>query len=414
MNKTVSIHFHIRRDKIIDDERAPIYLRITIDGLKSELATKRYIHPDRWNAKTQKATGISEESSSINSFLKSFEIEVYNHYQELMASKSSITSHRLKNKILGMDKTGRFALKIFEEHNQQFAALVGDKEDNYAPSTLVRYETTKKHITDYLYNKYKLSDIDIKEVDHEFISGFEFYLRSVRKCNNNSAVKYIKNFKKIIRICIANGWLDKDPFIKFKTKLKEVERTILNMDEVNAIFEKELSNERLSIVRDTFIFSCYTGLAYSDVAKLTKTDIVVGVDGEKWIYINRKKTDTISKIPLLPLALEMIEKYKSHHLSLLKGNVFPILSNQRMNAYLKEIADVCGINKELTFHLARHTFATTITLNNNVPIESVSKMLGHKSLRTTQHYAKVLDKKIGDDMNVLRKRLSNPPEKINN
>jgi len=186
--------------------------------------------------------------------------------------------------------------------------------------------------------------------------------------------------------------------------MREVEREFLTQLEVQTIYGKEMVTDRLKQVRDIFVFSCFTGLAYIDVKNLSKTNISLGIDGEKWIFTHRQKTETASRIPLLPIAAEIIEKYANNPVCLNNDKLLPVLSNQNMNAYLKEIAGVCGINKELTFHIARHTFATTITLTNGVPIESVSKMLGHKSLKTTQHYAKILDKKVSGDMQLLREK----------
>jgi site-specific recombinase XerD len=251
-----------------------------------------------------------------------------------------------------------------------------------------------------------MNDIDINRINHAFITDFEFYLKSVKKIGNNTSVKYIKNFGKIIRICMANGWLDKNPLINYKAKLKEVNRDFLTMDEVNLIGSKSFLSTRIELVRDIFVFSCFTGLAYVDVKRLTRNHINIGIDGGKWIFIEREKTKVRSAIPLLPRAQEILTKYENHPVVLNTNVALPILSNQKMNSYLKEIADVCGINKELTFHIARHTFATSVTLANGVPIESVSKMLGHSSIKMTQHYAKVLDKKIGEDMAVLRSRLN--------
>ncbi|MFY7918741.1 MAG: site-specific integrase, partial [Chryseotalea sp.] len=176
-------------------------------------------------------------------------------------------------------------------------------------------------------------------------------------------------------------------------------------EELDSIIEKKFSIERLKQVRDIFIFCCYTGLAYADVQKLSRDEITTGIDGEKWIWTSRQKTDTATRIPLLPQALEIINRYKDEPSCLNKGRLLPVLSNQKMNGYLKEIADACGITKKMTFHTARHTFATTVTLSNGVPIETVSKMLGHRNLKTTQHYAKILDIKVGADMRVLRERL---------
>ncbi|HSP83785.1 MAG TPA: site-specific integrase, partial [Gillisia sp.] len=238
-----------------------------------------------------------------------------------------------------------------------------------------------------------------------FITRYEYFLKTKRECNHNSALKYVNNFKKIIRIALANQWMDRDPFYNYKVQFESVEREFLNAEEVQQLIDKELYLDRLKLVRDMFVFSCYTGLAYSDVKKLSREDITTGIDGGKWIRIKRTKTKSLSSIPLLPVAEEIINRYQDHP-EVKKGNfILPVLSNQKSNAFLKEIAVMCEIKKPLTTHLARHTFATTITLTNGVPIETVSKMLGHKDLRTTQHYAKIVDRKISDDMQVLREKL---------
>jgi site-specific recombinase XerD len=294
-------------------------------------------------------------------------------------------------------------IPIFKEHNSKIKELLGIE---YAPGTLERYETSLKHTSNFLFWKYNITDINIDKIDHAFITDYEFYLRTVRKCANNTAVKYIKNFNKIIKLCLANDWLDKNPFANYKSKVKEVERVYLSEEEIQSIINKDFKTERLSLVSDIFLFSCFTGLAYIDVKNLTKSHISIGIDGDKWIFTHRQKTETASKIPILPVAQMIIDKYADHPQSVNEDKLLPILSNQKMNAYLKEIAAVCEIEKELTFHIARDTFATTVTLTNGVPIESVSKMLGHKNLRTTQHYAKVLDKKVSEDMKILRDKFS--------
>lgn len=403
MNKTFSLLFYVKKAKTVANGTAPIYLRITIDGKITELATKRYIQPEKWNSAAQKVTGSSEEVKALNAYLKTLEQQVYEAQHQMLKDKSVITAESLKHKLHGSEERQQTLIPIFEDHNKKVEALLNDE---FAPGTLERYKTSLKHTVDFLLWKYNVSDIDIKKIDHAFVTEYEFYLRSIRKCNNNTAVKYIKNFGKIIRICIANGWLDKNPFVNYKSKVKEVERAYLVQEEIQAISDKEFATERLNQIKDIFLFSCFTGLAYIDVKKLTKNNITIGIDGEKWIYTNRQKTDTRSNIPLLPMAEEIIAKYKEHPQCLNEGKLLPVLSNQKMNSYLKEMADVCGINKELTFHIARHTFATTVTLTNGVPIESVSKMLGHKNLRTTQHYAKILDRKVSEDMKALREKIS--------
>ena len=407
MNKTFNLLFYVKKAKINFLGESPIYLRITIDGKISEISTKRTILPLRWNAKAQKVSGSSEESKSFNFYLKTFEQKVYDTYHELMRDKESVTCESLKNKLLGKGERTRMLIPIFEDHNKRMEKLI-DKE--FAQGTLTRYKTCLKHTKAFLKWKFNISDIDILKIDYAFLNDFELFLRTERDCNNNSAVKYIKNFGKIIRICIANGWINRDPFLNYSSSFNEVTRVFLNEQEIERLFNKDFKNERLSQVRYIFLFSCFTGLAYIDTQKLTQDNINIGLDGNKWIYTKRQKTKTTSNIPLLSKAEEIIERYKGHPACLNSGRLLPVLSNQKMNAYLKEIADLCDINKELTYHIARHTFATTITLSNGVPIESVSKMLGHKNIKTTQHYAKILDKKVSEDMSALRNVLQKKEE----
>lgn len=246
----------------------------------------------------------------------------------------------------------------------------------------------------------------MSNVDNEFITGFEHYLKPVRNCSHNTAIKYIANFKKIIRIAHKNKWIKHDPFVHWEGKLKHVEREFLTQNEIIKLLNTQFKIKRLEYVRDSFIFSCYTGLAYADIKKLTENDLEVVSDGDLWIKTSRTKTKSKCHIPLLPTAHEILNKYKGFKDEHGNLKLLPVLSNQKMNAYLKEIADLSGIKKNLTTHLARHTFAATVTLNNGVPIEYVSKMLGHKNLKTTQHYAKLLDKKVSDDMKMLKTKLS--------
>lgn len=399
MNKTFNLLFFIKKNKIRANGTAPIYLRITIDGKAADIAAKRYIDPQKWDVKAHKALGNTQEAKTLNLYLKTLEQQVYDSHYQMLKEEDFVTSESLKSKLLGTDISTRMLIPIFQDHNDKVEALVGQ---DFAPGTLERYKTSLKHTQEFLIWKYKTSDIDITKIDHAFIMDYDFWLRSVRKCANNTAVKYIKNFKKIIRLCMANGWLSKDPFLSYKAKLKVVERPYLTKEEIQTIYEKEFASDRLIQVRDIFLFSCYTGLAYVDVKKLTKSNVNIGIDGDQWIFTHRQKTDTSTRVPLLPLAQELILKYEGHPECINSNVLFPVLSNQKMNSYLKEIVNVCGINKELTFHIARHTFATTVTLSNGVPIESVSKMLGHTNIKTTQHYAKILDKKVSDDMAVLK------------
>ena len=402
MIESISILFYLKRAKANSQGLVPIFQRITIKGKRMDNSTGKYIVPTSWNPDTSKMKGNSHEARSINNHLEHLKLNIFTIEKKLIANNLEISIENLKLQLVGDVKHKRTLLPIFHDHNNKIKELIGAE---YAPGTYERYQTSLKHTKEFLLWKYNLSDIEITKIDHAFIADYEFYLRSVRKCANNTAVKYIKNFSKIIKICIANDWLDKNPFVNYKSKVKEVERVYLSEEELQTIIEKEFVSDRLTLVRDIFVFSCYTGLAYIDVKNLTKSHISIGIDGAKWIFTHRQKTESASKIPILPYTQMIIDKYEDHPQSSNSNRLLPILSNQKMNAYLKEISDVCGINKELTFHIARHTFATTITLTNGVPIESVSKMLGHKNLRTTQHYAKVLDRKVSDDMEQLKRIL---------
>ena len=410
MNNLFKLLVFLKQPRFANADLHPIYIRITVDGKRAEFSTKRESEPAKWNRKAGRMIGNSEKVYQLNAYLDRLVGKVYAYQNELLQNNVTITASEIKGKFTGKDEKSRMLIPIFQQHNKDLGQLVGKE---YAPSTLIRYETSMNHVMKFMEWKYGVNDIDIKKLTHSFIADFNFYLRSEKNCNNNSAVKYIKNLRKIINLCISNGWLNKDPFIKFKMKVKEVERNFLSEEELHVLYEKNFKIERLNQVKDVFLFSCYTGLAYIDAKSITKNNIVVGIDGNRWIHTHRKKTDTPSHIPLLPPALEIIEKYKDHPKAINGSSLLPVLSNQKMNGYLKEIAICCQIEKDLTFHIARHTFATTVTLSNNVPIESVSKMLGHKNLRTTQHYAKILDKKVSFDMEALKARFINKSEQTN-
>ena len=403
MKTKITLHFYAKSTKANANGLLPIYVRLTVDGKRLEFSTKKFVEKLKWSNELSKMKGTTEEARSINSYLDLMKSKVLDAQMELIHRNQTLSIENFKSKLLGTEERQRMLVPIFKDHNNKIKELVGKE---YAPGTLERYTTSLKHTIEFMQWKYNVSDIDITKIDHAFITDYEFWLRSVRNCANNTAVKYIKNFNKIIKLCLANDWLEKNPFANYKSKVKEVERVYLTENEIQSIIEKDFKTERLSVVRDIFLFSCFTGLAYIDVKNLTKSHISFGIDGEKWIFTHRQKTESASKIPILPVTQMIIEKYENHPQCNNEYKLLPILSNQKMNAYLKEIAGVCEIEKELTFHIARHTFATTVTLTNGVPIESVSKMLGHKNLRTTQHYAKVLDRKVSDDMKILKDKFS--------
>lgn len=391
----------MKKQKKYQSGPATIYMRITVNGKRAETITGRLCEPGRWNSQSGRANGTKEEIKAFNAYLDDLQNKIYEAHRQLTLADRLITAETIRDKFLGKSEKPRLLIEIFNEHNKRLETLI-DKE--YSKGTLTCFQTSLKHTKDFLKWKYDLTDIDIKQIKNSFIMDYDFFLRSERRCANNSAVKNMKNFGKIIRICIANRWLNTNPFLNYKHTMKKVDRVYLTSDELQEIADKKFAIDRLSQVKDIFLFCCFTGLAFADVKRLQSRDIVKGVDGEQWITIKRQKTNTQSKIPLLPTAIKLIKRYADHPLCETTGKVFPVLSNQKMNAYLKEIADVCGINKQITFHIARHTFATTVTLLNGVPIESVSKMLGHTNIRITQHYAKILDIKVGADMAAIKQK----------
>ncbi len=400
---TFSQRFILRKTKGTKSIDATVYARVNINGIRTEFSVSRTCNPQLWNSAIGRVTGKNQAAKELNVYLNTIEVRIYEIHRELVASKQVISSESFKNEFRGAVEKSRLLLEIFKNHNDQMEALVGRE---YSINTFKKFRTCLSSLTNFVQWKYKKSDIDITAIGYEFINDFEFYLKSEKKVQHNSAMGDIKKLKKIIRQCVANNWLAKDPFMGYKVKIRDTSRQILLENEIEIIATKEISIERLSLVRDIFLFCCYTGVSFRDVAELRDQDIAIGVDGEKWIWTTRFKTGTPTHIPLLPRALEIIDRYKSDPRCINRGRLLPVLSNQKMNSYLKELTDFCRIKKELTFHCARHTFATTITLSNGVPIESVSKMLGHRNLRTTQIYAKVLDKKVGEDMRLLNERLS--------
>jgi integrase len=403
MRTSLSLLYRLKKQKNYKTGPVPIYLRITVEGQRAEIAMSRQCEPNKWNTQSGRAKGTKEDIKQLNCFLDDTQNKILELHRQMNESDDLITAETLKNRFTGKTGKTKTLITVFEDHNEKMRALVGQE---FEKSTLQRYETALMHTRDFMDWKYNVSDLTVSKINFEFLNEFEYYLRSVRKCANNSAIKYIKNLGKIVRICLGNGWLTVDPYINYKPKTTKVHRVVLTKDDLVNIASKRFSIERLDQVRDIFLFSCYTGLAYVDVKKLKRSEIEKGIDGKLWIHTYRQKTDSLSRIPLLPTALLIIQKHEDHPQCITDDLLLPVISNQKMNAYLKEIADVCGIDKLLTFHIARHTFATTITLNNGVPIETVAKMMGHSSIKTTQIYAKVLDHKISDDMEMLRSKLA--------
>lgn len=403
MNAKVSVLFYAKKSKAVSLAKVPIYLRITVNGKRAEFSTGKNVVLDKWCSIQSRQKGSSEEARTLNKYLDVLNAKILEIERNLVLSGDYFDANDIKNILTGKSEEERFLIAIFDEHNKRMEKLLGKE---YAPATLKNFKTCLSHLRSFLWKSYKKSDINLRQISPAFLNDFDFYLRTSGNINNNSAVKHTKNLCKILKICYQNQWIEKDLVQFYKGKFNEVNVNFLTEEEIARIYNKEFSGKGLCLVRDVFIFSCYTGLAYIDIFNLTKEDISKGVDGSLWIITNRQKTGSTSNVPLLPIAEEIIDKYENHPMVSQSGKLLPVYSNQKVNEYLKTIAENCNINKKLTFHCARHTFATTVTLSNNVPIESVSKMLGHRSIKTTQHYAKILDSKVSNDMNILREKLA--------
>lgn len=389
----------------------PIWVRLTVDGKRAELSTGKKISPEKWNVNSGKVKGNSEEARIINNYLNQVYLKLQKIYDKLLEKDEFVSAQTMKSIYQGNNTKQHCLLELFKYHNEQIKAQLGQ---GYSAGTLERYETTYNHTAAFIKYHYKRDEYMLSELKYDFITEFEFYLKSVKKIGHNTTMKYLRNFKKIVLIAVKNEWILRDPFARYQMSLKEVKKGYLTKDELSELYKKEISSERISHVRDIFLFCCYTGLAYADVQKLTTDHISKGLDGEYWLFVNRTKTGSSSNVPLLPVALEIVKKYEKHPITLNSGKLLPVLSNQKTNAYLKELATICNINKNITFHMARHTFATTVTLSNGVSIETVGNMLGHKNLKTTQIYAKVVQEKVSQDMKKLKDVLGEEMQKVAN
>jgi site-specific recombinase XerD len=402
LEKSFGISYFLKPTKIKNSAYRYVYLRITVNGNAKQLSTKRHWVADRWDQTAGRAIGSEEDTLELNAFLSTLAAKIHQTRSYLIETDKKITAEVLVNLITGRTEK-RMLLELIAIHNKKMGSLIGK---GYSENTLQRYKTTYKHVEEFITWKYQAGDLSIHALNYEFASDFIYWLRAVKNCANNSAIKYFGNVKKIVMECVKKEWLKSDPFINLKLIKDDITRTALTKQELKIIYNKSFKIDRLNSVKDIFVFSCYTGLSYCDIKNLRWPQIMDGIDDQPWVSIQRQKTGTPSKLPLLPQPLAIINKYKNHPRCIEGNYVLPVLTNQKMNSYLKEIADICAIDKVFTFHIARHTFATTITLNNGVPIETVSKMLGHKSIKQTQLYAKILDRKISEDMKSLRKKLS--------
>jgi site-specific recombinase XerD len=401
MKNKIVTHFYVKESKKDLNGEAPIYLRITINRERAEISTNRRINPANWDRASERVSGRSESARIINSTLNNILSNVEKQYSGLNAQDKWISVNQLISELKGKGTNQMTLVHAYEFHLKNLEKLSGI---DYAVTTVKKYGYTLNSLKRFLKSEYGITDIKLCDLNHNFIERYHAYLRTSENLMHNSAAKCVKHIYRIISISITNKWILQNPFKDFSCNYVSLNRSYLTEDEIESIYGKDITINRLSKVRDLFIFQIYTGLSYIDMAGLTDDNIEIGIDGKRWIVINRKKTGVRSSIPILPRAQEILEKYSRDPQCLSENRLLPVCTNQRMNGYLKEIADLCDIKKKLTTHLARHTFATTITLSHGVPIETVSKMLGHSDLKTTQIYSKVVDRKIADDMKSLLER----------
>jgi len=398
-----NVNFLVRKKKAIHT-LGYLFVKISINGKATEISLKHKVDLNLWDPKKQLVKGSSSHAKTINNFISQVKSKINNDIFILSSQDKRVTTSSLKSYFLGVDEQSKTIVDLFKYHKQTAAAVL-------KPGTLSHYTTTHNYFIEFLETTRKTSDISLNEIDYKTIVDFDFFLRSKDKLNNNGVMKHFTRLKKLFHLAMNLEWITKNPTSKFKVKFIPAERDILNEKELKKLKNASFNNQTLQINTDIFVFACYTGLAHIEVYNLTAENICIGIDGQKWIYTKREKSSVPVKVPLLKEAAKILKKYKDHPKVEITGKLLPVYSNQKTNFYLKEIAKKLEINKHLTFHIARHTFATTITLSNGVPIETVSKLLGHTKIATTQIYAKVVDKKIAEDMGSLRKILEAKKEK---
>ncbi|OQP65848.1 hypothetical protein A3860_14740 [Niastella vici] len=397
------IRFRLYR-KYSKNGKFAIYVRFTINQKRVELSTNEYVAAIAWDVEGQFVKGKTDEAQTINRRLALIKGDLHKKYLQLEALGKPITAEILKNLYLGVDENRKSLQEAIDIYYDRFAEKVASGQKS--KHSLKCVHTTREKLKAFTKHQYKVTDLPLKEIKPAIAGDFEHFLVTHEKGCNNTAMKYIRILKRVLKFAVDQGWLETNPVGRFKCTYVEPSRERLTMEEVMTLYHKEFAVERLAEVRDVFIFSCYTGFAYQDVYNLTSDNIVTGIDGEKWIATDRRKTGTPERVPLLPIALEIVEKYRTHLWCRSKNRLLPVNTNQCYNGYLKEIAELCGIKKYLTTHMARHTFATTILLEQDVPIETVSQLLGHRSIRTTQIYAKVSQKKVSQNMKMLKEKLA--------
>ena len=397
--------FFLKKTRLLKNGEASVCMRITVNGTRVENNIRKSIDPALWSQAKETARGKSRRACDLNTYIEEARIKLYQIFCELEQQNRPVTAHLLQELFFGQEKPKevRTLLGTMQEHNDQCRALVGT---DYALITVRRYESCRRYLAELIRQRYGKEDLPLAEVNGELVRAFAFYLKTEKGCQQNTVIRYMKCLKKITNLARANDWMAKDPFLGIRFHEKEVVREFLTMDELQTIYRKEFPLERLTLVRDVFIFAAFTGLAFIDVQQLAPEHIVRDNNGNLWIRKPRQKTKNMCNIPLLDIPQEILRKYADHPTCRKKGVLLPVPCNQKMNSYLKEIADICMIRKNLTTHCARHSYATSVCLANGVSLENVAKMLGHSNIKMTQHYARVLDSSILRDMMQVERAIS--------
>ena len=404
----LKVSFILRSDKK-NSGSSPVMMQLYLSGRRAYIGTGHKVNYDEWDSNFGRVKGSSKKVSTINLHLDTMKMDVLQIFHTMKANQEDITVDEIRNRLMGKDEVSKkhaiTISELCELHNQQYEDLVGIE---IGKITFNRYKLYKGRILDFLVYKYQVSDLQIDQIKYSFAMEYEIYLKSIVKLHQNTLVKFMQYLSRVLDYGVKYDYLVKNVLSSYKAHTKETKKEYLTAEELQRIVEKEITIPRLSEVRDCFVFCCYTGYAYKDTSLLCTDHLVTGINGKKWIYTSRQKNDNVSNVPLLEPALNIIEKYKEHPVCVSKNRLLPMKSNQRLNTYLKELADICGITKPLTTHIARHTFATTVLLTNGVSLEATSKMLGHKSIKTTQIYGKIVESRVGAEMDQLSEKLFSP------
>ncbi len=403
MRATFSIMFLVQKGKCKSSGRAPIMARLTVNSETIHFSTQTDILPERWDVKTHRTIGRTPDDKLINQCLDELQASVHRHFFDLQSAGETISATKIKNLLFSTDEKKDISIcKLFDLFIADYEKLVLSQD--YGKESFFRYKVNKDRVMDFIKKEYKVADLPLTSINKRFLDKLYLYLRSERKLNNNTAVKFLHRFSSVYKMARDNGWVQGDPFKLQHLHLDKVDRGYLTQQELETVMNKEFDTARLEQVRDVFVFCCFTGLPYIDAKNLSEQQLKMWSDGHLWLTLPRQKTKVPVNVKLLPMAISLLDKYKDT-IKERKGKLLPVPTNQKCNEYLKEIASLCGIKKEITFHVARHTFATTVTLENGVPIESVSKMLGHTNVRTTQIYARITDTKVSRDMDELSAKI---------